>query len=278
MDVLELRGLRFNSHVGYYDFEQTAGQPFVIDLKLELGFAEAALDDDLQHAVNYAELADAVEALVTTAKDRLIEHLAERIARLVLEQAPRAVAVDVTVHKPEAPLTQSFTDVAIHLHRERWSPIVLALGSNLGDRLAHLQTALKSLAANPAIAHLRWSRVYESKAWGNTQQADFLNMVLTAETSLDPFALLDLCQQLETEAKRERHEHWGPRTLDVDIIDYAGLRLRTERLQLPHPYAAERDFVRIPWRELRDGLHESCDTMRVFATLPSPSGEAAALN
>ena len=131
--------------------------------------------------------------------------------------------------------------------------VVLALGSNLGDRVEHLRSAVAAAARNDAFSTLRVSPVYETEPVGGPQQDDFLNAVVVAETHLEPLAVLDLAQSWESAAARVRTEHWGPRTLDVDIIDMGGQRTTDARLTLPHPLAHERAFVLAPWHDLEPG-------------------------
>ncbi|CDQ47191.1 MULTISPECIES: 2-amino-4-hydroxy-6-hydroxymethyldihydropteridine diphosphokinase [Mycolicibacterium] len=126
---------------------------------------------------------------------------------------------------------------------------VLSIGSNLGDRLAHLQSVVDDLGARVAAV----SPVYETDAWGGVEQDAFLNAVLIADDpALDGYGWLRRGQTLEAAARRVREVHWGPRTLDVDVIccrDDNGVELLcSERdLTLPHPHAHERAFVLIPW-------------------------------
>jgi 3-dehydroquinate synthase len=121
------------------------------------------------------------------------------------------------------------------------SRIVLALGSNLGDRLAYLRQGLEALREHVTIG--RVSRVVESPPWGPVSQPPFLNLVLSATTSLPPHDLLDRMQRVESEAGRTRELAQGPRTLDVDLIFFEDLRLEGPRLTLPHPSWRERPFV-----------------------------------
>lgn len=128
------------------------------------------------------------------------------------------------------------------------SRVVLSIGSNLGDRLAHLQSVVDGLGS--AVGDV--SPVYETDAWGGVEQGAFLNAVLVAEDpALDCHGWLVRGQELERAADRKREEHWGPRTLDVDLIScHNGAREVTsddEVLTLPHPYAHQRAFVLIPW-------------------------------
>ena len=126
------------------------------------------------------------------------------------------------------------------------SRAVLSVGSNLGDRLAHLQGALDSLAA-AGIDIVAVSGVYETAPVGGPDQEDFLNAVTIVETTLSPHELLSACQRVEAEHDRVREVRWGPRTLDVDVIAYADVILDDPALTLPHPRAHERAFVCVPW-------------------------------
>ena len=126
---------------------------------------------------------------------------------------------------------------------------VISLGSNLGDRLAHLQSAVDALA--PCGLHpLVVSSVYETDPVGGPEQGAFLNAVALIATDLDPLEVLAICQDIEARNNRLREVHWGPRTLDLDIIAMDDLRVDDPTLTLPHPRAADRAFVCLPWAEV----------------------------
>jgi 2-amino-4-hydroxy-6-hydroxymethyldihydropteridine diphosphokinase len=125
--------------------------------------------------------------------------------------------------------------------------VVLALGSNLGGRLATLQGAVQELCSEPGLTLTALSPVYETAPVGGPPQPDYLNAVLVARATLTPRALLHRCQQAEQAFHRTRAEVWGPRTLDVDIIVYGDLVSDDPVLTLPHPRARERAFVLAPW-------------------------------
>lgn len=120
-------------------------------------------------------------------------------------------------------------------------PVILALGSNVGDRRAHLERGIDFLGRRVQI--VRVSRVVESRPWGPIAQGDFLNLVLRAESPLGPFGLLELLQQAEADAGRDRVIPQGPRTLDVDLVFFGELRLDEPGLVVPHPHWRERPFV-----------------------------------
>lgn len=122
----------------------------------------------------------------------------------------------------------------------------LALGSNLGDRFAHLQRAVDGLAADARVVVRAVSPVYETAPVGGPEQDAYLNAVVVVDTDLDPSPLLDLVQRLERDAARVRTVRWGPRTLDVDVLLYGDVALHDERLTIPHPRMWERGFVMVP--------------------------------
>ncbi len=128
--------------------------------------------------------------------------------------------------------------------------VVLALGSNLGNRLATLQGGVAELVREPGLTLTALSPVYETVPVGGPPQPEYLNAVLVARTTLTPMALLRRCQQAEQAFHRVRTEVWGPRTLDVDIIVYGDLVSDDPVLTLPHPRARERAFVLAPWLDI----------------------------
>jgi 2-amino-4-hydroxy-6-hydroxymethyldihydropteridine diphosphokinase len=124
---------------------------------------------------------------------------------------------------------------------------VLALGSNLGDRLATLQGAVDSLADTPQIEVVAVSPVFETDPVGGPDQPDYLNAVVVVRTALPPRTLLERGLAVEEAFGRVREQRWGPRTLDVDVIAVGELTVDEPDLAVPHPRAADRAFVLVPW-------------------------------
>ena len=131
---------------------------------------------------------------------------------------------------------------------------LLALGTNLGDRLANLRAALDALP--PEVVLLDKSKIYETPAWGFEDQPAFLNMAIKGGTDLEPEPLLKHLKQLETRLGREPSFHWGPRLIDIDLLFYDDLILDTPRLVIPHPRLQERAFVLVPLADIApDFIH-----------------------
>jgi 2-amino-4-hydroxy-6-hydroxymethyldihydropteridine diphosphokinase len=127
---------------------------------------------------------------------------------------------------------------------------VIAMGSNLGDRLDYLQGGLDGLFDTPRLRFLAVSPVYQTAPVGGPEQPDYLNAVVIGETSMPAQALLERCHSLEDAFGRVRGERWGPRTLDLDLIVYGDQVTDSPGLTLPHPRAHERAFVLAPWHDI----------------------------
>ncbi|WOO41164.1 2-amino-4-hydroxy-6-hydroxymethyldihydropteridine diphosphokinase [Rubellicoccus peritrichatus] len=130
----------------------------------------------------------------------------------------------------------------------------LALGSNLGERLKQMRSALEILEADGNVQIVRASPVYQNRAIGMGEADPFLNAVVKVKTSLSPEALLDLCLSTENKLGRVRTDGWSPRTIDIDVLLYGEIDMDTERLRLPHPAIAERDFVVQPLLDIAPDL------------------------
>jgi len=126
----------------------------------------------------------------------------------------------------------------------------IGLGSNLGDRKQYIRQALDRLAQQPGVTLLRVASLYETAPWGKIDQDRFLNTVAEIETTLTPLNLLQALLQIEASLGRIRGEKWGPRTIDLDLLLYGEQEIHLPRLQVPHPYLAERAFVLVPLAEL----------------------------
>jgi 2-amino-4-hydroxy-6-hydroxymethyldihydropteridine diphosphokinase len=128
--------------------------------------------------------------------------------------------------------------------------VYVALGSNLGDRAAHLQHARDALASLPRTRLLAASSIEETTPLGGKEQPPYLNQMVLLETGLDPHTLLQACQAIERAEGRERTERWASRTLDVDIVKFGTRHVRDSDLIIPHPGLSTRDFWRRELAEL----------------------------
>ncbi len=150
--------------------------------------------------------------------------------------------------------------------------VALSLGGNVGDVVASFRHALARLAATPGVEIVAVSSVWRTKAWGKTDQPDFLNMAALLRARLSPREALALCLRIEKERGRERGERWGPRTLDIDVLTHGETRVDEEGLTLPHPRARERAFVLAPLAEIAPDLSLGARTARESLALADTTG------
>ena len=433
-DLIRLTGVTATGYHGVLPAERRDGQTFVADVVLQVDTREAAAGDRLDATVDYASVAVRVTEILAGQPADLIETVAERIAAALLAD-PRVSAVDVVLHKPQAPIPVPFTDVTVEIHRDRttppavpapgvldltagpegpavlapplappapappappapapmptWSPLanapepppvaplppapavavsplvvgapvvgapmtaaplpaaapmaagasptiadlvlpsagvpagalgpeetspleagpaaepfdvpelapdappdlgdaagqtmvdvapaprgqhaaappadrmdavpdvperaVLALGSNVGASQDTLRAAIRALADVPGLEVTAVGPLARTAAVGGPEQPDYLNTVVLASTTLSPRALLHACLEIEAGLGRVRSEHWGPRTVDIDVILHGTTIGVTDDLELPHPRAHERAFVLLPWAQVDPG-------------------------
>jgi len=128
--------------------------------------------------------------------------------------------------------------------------VLLGLGSNLGNRRRYLLTAIEKLAKHAKINVLSTSTIRKTAAYGKTDQPDFLNAAIKIETELSALELLKLTQKIEIQLGRKRTEHWGPRTIDIDILFFGNKVVALPQLQIPHPEIPKRKFVLEPLNEI----------------------------
>ena len=143
--------------------------------------------------------------------------------------------------------------------------VYIALGTNLGNRKTNLNAAIESLP--PDVNVLAESHIYETPPWGYEDQPAFLNMVVKAETDLEPEPLLQYLKQLEVELGRESNFRWGPRLIDLDILFYDDQIIDTPPLVIPHPRLHERGFVLVPLMDVAPDIVHPVIEKKISALL-----------
>jgi dihydroneopterin aldolase/2-amino-4-hydroxy-6-hydroxymethyldihydropteridine diphosphokinase len=251
-DRIVLQAVAARGFHGVLDAEKIDGQDFLVDVTLEVDLRRPGRSDLLVHTVNYAEVAADIVELITGPSLDLIETLADQIAVAALRR-PLVQAVEVTVHKPQAPVGVPFGDVRVVVERRRDEPVVIALGANLGPVQATLEAAVRQLAEVEGLRITGVSDLFETDPVGGPAQPAYLNAVVLARTRLGAFALLTELHGIEADHGRVRETRWGARSLDLDLIQYGDPELGSDLisadplLTLPHPRAHERAFVLAPW-------------------------------
>ena len=148
----------------------------------------------------------------------------------------------------------------------------LSLGANLGNREETLRESVRRIGAAESVELTAVSSVYETEPWGKLDQPRFLNLAVAVETTLSPEALLALAQKIEKELGRVRHERWGARTIDIDILCFEGVERNMPELTLPHPYMTERAFVLVPLAEIAPALTVKGKTVEAWRQATEDQG------
>lgn len=248
-DEIRIDNLEVFAYHGVAPQEKINGQPFFVNAVLYTDIRPAGLQDDISLSTNYGEICHFIHNWMTENVYDLIETVAESLAEQLLLNFGSISELELEIRKPKAPVGLIFESVSVRIRR-RWHQVYLSVGSNIGDREAYLKQGIESLSANPQIQVLKVADFVETKPYGILDQADFLNTVAHVRTLLTPKELLKQLDEIENAAGRSREIHWGPRTLDLDIIFYDKLVYEDDKLIIPHVDMENRDFVLKPLNQL----------------------------
>lgn len=248
MDAIHIKKLEIFANHGVFTEENVLGQKFVVSADLYLPLEEAGSTDDLTKSVHYGQAAEVIKEVTEKTTFKLIERLVEEIADELMNRFP-IEGCRVIVEKPWAPVKLPLETVSVEITR-KWHDVYIAMGSNMGDSEALINEAMKKLDADRGIRVKKVSSLIKTKPYGGVEQNDFLNGAAHIRTFYSPEGLLRVLNRIEAEAGRERLVHWGPRTLDLDIIFYEREIICTDKLVIPHADMKNRSFVLEPLCEL----------------------------
>lgn len=249
MDRLTITNLKVYCYHGLYSEEQLLGQNFYVTAELFLDTEEAGRKKDLTLSVNYAELCHKITEFMLQQRQDLIESVAHYLAEEIFQYSPLIRELTLKISKPEAPIGLPFENVSVDIHR-KWTQVYLAYGSNMGDRERHITFAQEQLQSNSSIRFLEKSSSIVTAPYGGVAQEDYLNGCFSIETLLPPEQLLQVLNRIEGDAGRTRDVHWGPRTLDLDILLYGNEIIHSQNLLIPHYDMQNRRFVLEPLAEI----------------------------
>ena len=248
-DEIRIEELELFAHHGVYDFETKNGQKFYINAVLYADTSKAGRTDELTDSTNYGEVCAFITEFLTKNTYKLLEAAAEHAAEAVLLQFPLVKGISFEIRKPEAPIPLPFGSVSVKIERF-WHTSYIALGSNMGEKEKYLDMALEEFKENPKIRLLQTASYVETEPYGGVEQDSFINSVCKMETLYSPYDLLEELHRIEGLANRKREIHWGPRTLDLDIIYYDELIMADKDLIIPHADMENRTFVLEPLCEI----------------------------
>ena len=245
MDKIHIKDLEIFAKHGVFPEENVLGQKFLVSAVLYTETRGAGKTDDLTRSIHYGEVSHMIKAFMEENTFQLLETVAERLAEKMLLEIPLLKKVRLEIKKPWAPVGLPLDTVSVEIERG-WHTACIALGSNMGDKKAHLDMGVAGLQKTKGCQVLAVSDYLTTEPYGVVDQDEFLNGAMKLRTLLTPHELLERLHEIEKEAKRERVIHWGPRTLDLDILLYDDLILDEEELHIPHIEMYKRDFVLEP--------------------------------
>ena len=249
MDIIRIDNLEVYAYHGAYDEEKEKGQYFYVNAELYTNTRKAGMNDDLDASTNYGTVCDFIHDFMTKHTYDLIETVAEQLSQALLLEFKLVKSVLLEIRKPHAPIEKEFESVSVEIERG-WHEAFVAFGSNLGDKEKFIDEAIEALSNLPQINIVAISDKIVTEPYGNVEQDVFLNGVMKIETLLPADELLQILQKVEEHAGRERKIHWGPRTLDLDIIFYDDDIISEDDLIVPHPDMKNRDFVLKPLMQI----------------------------
>lgn len=253
MDKIKIQNLEVFANHGVFPEENVLGQKFLVTAILYTDTRKAGKTDHLTDSIHYGEVSRFIERFLKSHTYRLIECAAEHLAEALLLEIRGLEKVRLEIKKPWAPVGLPLETVSVEIQRG-WHTAYIALGSNIGDREQYLNHAVDALKKTALCQVGKVSSFLTTRPYGVTDQADFLNGCLELRTLLSPEELLVELHRIEQEAGRERIVHWGPRTLDLDILFYDDLVYHSDDLCIPHADLHNRDFVLRPLNEIAPWL------------------------
>lgn len=249
LDQIKIKDLEVFANHGVFPEENKLGQKFLVSATLYTDTRKAGKTDDLTASIHYGEASAFITEFMKTHTYQLLERAAEELAEAMLVKIPGLEKIDLKIKKPWAPIGLPLDTVSVKITRG-WHTAYIALGSNIGDSENYLNEAVSKIGNLPTSDILKVSSYLVTAPYGVTDQPDFLNACLSLRTLLYPKELLKELNRIEQEAGRERKIHWGPRTLDLDIIFYDDLIMEEDYLCIPHVEMHKRTFVLEPLAEI----------------------------
>lgn len=249
MDKIVISNLELFAHHGVFSEENVLGQKFIVSAVLYTDLSKACESDQITESINYVDVCKIISGISEKENFNLLEAFANKICNTLLLAYDEIKMVNVEIKKPWAPILMPLDTVSVNITR-KWHEVYLGVGSNIGDKKAYLDMAVNELNNDLLSSVEKISDFIITKPVGGVEQDDFLNGCVKIKTIREPYNLLAFINTIEEKAKRERKIHWGPRTLDIDILFYDNIVMSEERLIIPHPEVCNREFVLKPLNQI----------------------------
>lgn len=254
MDQIKIKNLEVFCNHGVFPEETKLGQKFLVSCTIHLTTRKAGMTDALDASVHYGLVSHLIKKQMEEETYKLIEAVAEHLAEKILMFDEKIRQVDLEIKKPWAPIGLPLETVSVKISR-KWHEAYIAVGSNMGEKRQYIEEALESLKTTPGCRLEKVSNLIETEPYGMKEQDVFLNGAVKMSTLLTPRELLVRLHELEQEAGRTREVHWGPRTLDLDILFYDDEIIGEDDLCIPHVDMKNRRFVLEPMAEIAPYKH-----------------------
>ena len=249
MDSIIIEGLEVYCNHGVFPEENKLGQKFIVNATLYTDTRKAGISDNLEKSIDYGKTCHFITDFMKKNTYQLIEAVAENLAKQLLLTISSLREVEIEIKKPWAPIGLPINSVGVKICR-KWHTAYIALGSNMGNRQGFFDMAADEIDADENCVLLKIADSIETKPYGVEEQDDFLNSCMEIRTLYFPKELLNLCRNIEKKANRVRTMHWGPRTLDLDIIFYDDEVISEDNLIVPHIEMHKRTFVLGPLAQI----------------------------
>ncbi|MDD3220296.1 MAG: 2-amino-4-hydroxy-6-hydroxymethyldihydropteridine diphosphokinase [Lachnospiraceae bacterium] len=249
MDKIYIKDLELFANHGVFPEENRLGQKFIISAVLYTDTRKAGMTDDLKASIHYGEVSLLMKEFVEGHTFQLLETVVEKLAEHMLMEVPNLHAVELELKKPWAPVGLPLKTVSVKIKRS-WHKAYVAFGSNMGEKEKYLDRGIQLLREVKGCQVRQVSDYIQTEPYGYLEQDTFMNGCLEVDTLLTPEELLEQLHVIEQDANRERKIHWGPRTLDLDIIFYDNDIIDTPDLHIPHIDMHHRDFVLLPMKQI----------------------------
>ncbi len=258
MEQIFIEKLKVFGYHGVYEQEKTKGQVFLVDCLMDTCFDAAVATDALANTVDYGNVCLFIRKYFEENAYDLLEKAADGLLTELLYAFPAIQKVRLRISKPDAPIPMEFDTVGVQAERE-WTRVAISIGSNIEPKEQYLTEGMEALIANAAFRNMVVSDYIETDPYGYVKQDTFLNGAAVFETILSPRELLTTLHEIENNANRTREIHWGPRTLDLDILLYGNHIMNTKELTIPHIDMCNRAFVLEPLASIAPGMvHPVC--------------------
>lgn len=272
MDTIRINNLEIFGNHGVFPEEKTLGQKFLVSATLYTNLREAGKSDQLDKSIHYGLVCQNITKWFQEKTYDMLEKVAETLCEKLLLEYERLEKVHLEIKKPWAPIGLPLDYVSVSMER-KWNKAFLALGSNLGNREEYLNLAVEMFRQRQDVKVIAVAPYIQTEPYGENAKYEFLNSCMEVDTLMTSDELLAFCQEVEQKGERVRTIHWGPRTLDLDILFFNDEIISTKTLCIPHIEIEKREFVLEPMCAIAPYFRHPISQKTMFQLLQELKGK-----